>query len=176
MSHGHRLKALALLSKYVDLGPKAVEQALVVGIFPYILKLLQSPAPELRHVLVFIWTKIMAVNANHIKRELIKDNSFAYFINILVLQKEHGANNMGLYELKASAAFIISEFCRGFKLGQKRCMTNEIFYGLLTQVAEPEAPTLRQWSCICLAQLWSLRIEAKLLAIQEKCLKAYAVY
>lgn len=172
LSHGHRLKALALLSKYVDLGPKAVEQALAVGIFPYILKLLQSPAPELRHVLVFIWAKIMAVNADHVKRELIKDNSFAYFIHILVLQKEHGANNMGLYELKASAAFIISEFCRGFKLGQKRCMTNEIFYGLLTQVAEPEAPTLRQWSCICLAQLWSLRIEAKLLAIQEKCFES----
>lgn len=37
-------------------------QALSVGIFPYVLKLLQSSAKELRPLLVFIWAKILAVD------------------------------------------------------------------------------------------------------------------
>jgi len=45
-----------------------------VGIFPYVLKLLQSPAPELREVLVFIWTKILAYDRS-CQSELVKDQS-----------------------------------------------------------------------------------------------------
>jgi regulator-associated protein of mTOR len=37
-------------------------QALSVGIFPYVLKLLQSSARELRPLLVFIWAKVLAVD------------------------------------------------------------------------------------------------------------------
>lgn len=37
-------------------------QALSVGIFPYVLKLLQTTTPELRQILVFIWTKILALD------------------------------------------------------------------------------------------------------------------
>jgi hypothetical protein len=38
-------------------------QALSVGIFPYVLKLLQSSARELRPLLVFIWSKLLAVDS-----------------------------------------------------------------------------------------------------------------
>lgn len=41
----------------------SVFQALSVGIFPYVLKLLQSSARELRPLLVFIWAKILAVDS-----------------------------------------------------------------------------------------------------------------
>jgi regulator-associated protein of mTOR len=37
-------------------------KALSVGIFPYVLKLLQSPAVDLREILVFIWAKILALD------------------------------------------------------------------------------------------------------------------
>ena len=47
LSQIHRLRALMLLSRFLDLGPWAVHLALSVGIFPYVLKLLQSPASEL---------------------------------------------------------------------------------------------------------------------------------
>lgn len=57
-----RLRALELLGRFLDLGPWAVNLALGVGIFPYVLKLLQSSAKELRPVLVFIWAKILAVD------------------------------------------------------------------------------------------------------------------
>lgn len=56
------MRALELLGKFLDLGPWAVNLALSVGIFPYVLKLLQSCAKELRPLLVFIWAKILAVD------------------------------------------------------------------------------------------------------------------
>ena len=37
-------------------------QALSVGIFPYVLKLLQSQQPDLRSILLFIWVKILALH------------------------------------------------------------------------------------------------------------------
>ena len=38
--------------------------ALSVGIFPYVLKLLQSSARELRPLLVFIWAKVEICNSD----------------------------------------------------------------------------------------------------------------
>lgn len=78
MSQAHRLQALELLGRYLDMGPEAVYavsvtiatvtivislfQALSVGIFPYVLKLLASKLRELQPILVFIWAKILAVD------------------------------------------------------------------------------------------------------------------
>lgn len=45
--------------------------ALSVGIFPYVLKLLQSSARELRPLLVFIWAKILAVDSVRIKLYIV---------------------------------------------------------------------------------------------------------
>ena len=81
LSQLHRLQALELLGKFLDLGPSAVHlvgrrtvqllfkshnqllQALSVGIFPYMLKLLQSKSRELQPLLVFIWAKILAIDS-----------------------------------------------------------------------------------------------------------------
>jgi regulatory associated protein of mTOR len=62
LSQVHRLRALSLLARFLDLGPWAVNLALSVGIFPYVLKLLQSQSAELRKVLVFIWSRIISVD------------------------------------------------------------------------------------------------------------------
>ena len=62
LSQAHRIRALELLEKFLDIGGWAVNLALNVGIFPYVLRLLQSPAVELRPYLVFIWAKILAVD------------------------------------------------------------------------------------------------------------------
>ncbi|KAA0065342.1 regulatory-associated protein of TOR 1-like [Cucumis melo var. makuwa] len=62
LSQGHRFRALVLLGRFLDMGPWAVDLALSVGIFPYVLKLLQTTTPELRQILVFIWTMILALD------------------------------------------------------------------------------------------------------------------
>ncbi|CAK0813463.1 unnamed protein product, partial [Prorocentrum cordatum] len=58
-----RLQALLLLGCFVDLGPWAVRQALMVGVRPYLTKLLQQDdadsAPELEATLA-VWAKILA--------------------------------------------------------------------------------------------------------------------
>jgi hypothetical protein len=38
LSQSHRLRALVLLGRFLDMGPWAVDLALSVGIFPYVLK------------------------------------------------------------------------------------------------------------------------------------------
>ncbi|MEJ1269209.1 regulatory associated protein of MTOR complex 1 [Cricetulus griseus] len=79
LSQVHRLRALDLLGRFLDLGPWA---ALSVGIFPYVLKLLQSSARELRPLLVFIWAKILAVDSS-CQADLVKDNGHKYFLSVL---------------------------------------------------------------------------------------------
>jgi Raptor N-terminal CASPase like domain len=62
LSQTFRVDALRLLSRYLQTGQRAVDLALSVGYFPYVLKLLQSDSPELMQELVFIWGKIIALD------------------------------------------------------------------------------------------------------------------
>ena len=48
LSPTYRLRALALLARFTDLGPSAVRETLAVGLFPYLLKLLLAPSADLR--------------------------------------------------------------------------------------------------------------------------------
>lgn len=82
LSQQHRLRALVLLGKFLDMGPWAVNLALGIGIFPYVLKLLQSQAAELKPVMVFIWARILAVDQS-CQADLLKDSGYQYFVNIL---------------------------------------------------------------------------------------------
>lgn len=82
LSQVHRMRALELLGKFLDLGPWAVNLALSVGIFPYVLKLLQSCAKELRPLLIFIWAKILAVDKT-CQADLVRDSGHKYFLSVL---------------------------------------------------------------------------------------------
>ena len=62
LSRPLRLRALALLSQFVDLGPRVVNLVLTIGVFPYISKPLQAAGQDLRPVLIFIWARIMVVD------------------------------------------------------------------------------------------------------------------
>ncbi|KAI7868605.1 hypothetical protein BDF14DRAFT_1956350 [Spinellus fusiger] len=164
LSQVHRLRALILLSRFLDLGAWAVNAALSVGIFPYVLKLLQSPAAELKPVLVFIWARILAVDRS-CQNDLLKDHGYAYFINILT------PNNAMLSiphvsEHRAMSAFILSVFCTDFKMGQQACLRGNVIAACLAHVRDPD-PLLRQWVCLCLAQVWMNNSEAKLAAVAE---------
>ncbi|ORX58298.1 hypothetical protein DM01DRAFT_1319147 [Hesseltinella vesiculosa] len=164
LSQVHRLRALILLSRFLDLGPWAVNAALSVGIFPYVLKLLQSPAAELKPVLVFIWARILAVDRS-CQTDLLKDHGYAYFINILT------PNNAMLSiphvsEHRAMSAFILSVFCTNFRLGQQACLRGNMISACLAHVKDPD-PLLRQWVCLCLAQVWMNNSEGKAAAVAE---------
>ncbi|RVW40999.1 Regulatory-associated protein of TOR 1 [Vitis vinifera] len=109
--HGSQFQALVLLGRFLDMGPWAVDLALSVGIFPYVLKLLQTTTPELRQILVFIWTKILALD----KVDLVKDGGHIYFIRFL--------DSVEAYpEQRAMAAFVLAVIVDGHKRGQEACI------------------------------------------------------
>jgi regulator-associated protein of mTOR len=163
LSQAHRLRALILLSKFLDLGPWAVHLALSIGIFPYVVKLLQSAAQELKPVMVFIWARIMAVD-HTVQNDLLKDNGIHYFISILNPSSPIPVGNAS--EHRAMCAFIVSIFCKNYPQGQNVCLSGELFDSCLRHLGDVENPLLRQWSCLCLSMLWCDFPEAKWMGIR----------
>ncbi|KAJ5094524.1 Armadillo-like helical [Penicillium angulare] len=163
LSQAHRLRALILLSKFLDLGPWAVHLALSIGIFPYVVKLLQSAAQELKPVMVFIWARIMAVDYT-VQNDLLKDNGIHYFISILNPSSPIPVGNAS--EHRAMCAFIVSIFCKNYPQGQNVCLSGELFESCLKHLGDVENPLLRQWSCLCLSMLWCDFPEAKWMGIR----------
>uniref|UniRef100_A0A8C8H6P4 Raptor N-terminal CASPase-like domain-containing protein n=1 Tax=Oncorhynchus tshawytscha TaxID=74940 RepID=A0A8C8H6P4_ONCTS len=135
LSQVHRLRALDLLGRFLDLGPWAVSLALSVGIFPYVLKLLQSSARELRPLLVFIWAKILAVDSS-CQADLVKDNGHKYFLSVLADPYMPVSITQSEHEKTESA-----------------CLQGNLIAICLEQLSDPH-PLLRQWVAICLGRIW----------------------
>ncbi|KAG7209721.1 hypothetical protein KM043_011355 [Ampulex compressa] len=145
LSQVHRLRALELLGRFLDLGPWAVNLALSVGIFPYVLKLLQSNARELRPLLVFIWAKILAVDST-CQADLVRDGGHKYFLSVLQdasVPSEH----------RTLAAFVLASIVNDYRPGQVAANHGSLVSICLEQLGDTN-PLLRQWLCLCLARLW----------------------
>ncbi|XP_077965063.1 regulatory-associated protein of mTOR isoform X2 [Gasterosteus aculeatus] len=155
LSQVHRLRALQLLGRFLDLGPWAVSLALSVGIFPYVLKLLQSSARELRPMLVFIWAKILAVDSS-CQADLVKDNGHKYFLSVLADSYMPVSVHRG-YNIEAEhrtmAVFILAVIVNSYNTGQEACLQGNLIAICLEQLSDPH-PLLRQWVAICLGRIW----------------------
>jgi regulator-associated protein of mTOR len=138
--------------------------ALSIGIFPYVVKLLQSIAVELRPVMVFIWTRILAVDIS-CQTDLIKDSGYNYFAQLL--KPSEGLPVINYDEHKAMCAFILAMVCKSYKPGQHVCNQADIMSYCLTHLQNEENPRLRQWACLCISQLWQDLPEAKWKGIRE---------
>ncbi|CAE6463964.1 unnamed protein product [Rhizoctonia solani] len=163
LSQTHRLRALILLSQFMDLGPWAVHLALAIGIFPYVQKLLQSPAQELKPVLVFVWARLLAVDRS-CREDLLRDDGYMYFVNIL-------SPHTGVYipnsaEHRAMCAFILSIVARDHPEGQMACLRASVFHMCLIRLDDADY-LLRQWSALCIAQLWDGNDDAKKYGIDQ---------
>lgn len=145
LSQVHRLRALELLGRFLDLGPWAVNLALSVGIFPYVLKLLQASAKELRPLLVFIWAKILAVDVT-CQVDLVCDQGQKYFLAVL-----QDATITPKY--RTLAAFVLASIVHNFPLGQASALQGSLVSICLVQICD-DCHTLRQWLAICLGHLW----------------------
>ncbi|GAB0100210.1 regulatory-associated protein of mTOR [Sergentomyia squamirostris] len=145
LSQVHRLRALELLGRFLDLGPWAVNLALSVGIFPYVLKLLQSSAKELRPLIVFIWTKILAVDST-CQVDLVRDQGHKYFLSILQdtsMSSEH----------RTQSAFVLACIVHKYPQGQIYAHQGSLISICLLEIGNSNW-MLRQWLAICLGQLW----------------------
>lgn len=166
LSQPHRLRALILLSQFVDLGPWAVNLVLTIGIFPYISKLLQAAGQDLRPVLIFIWARIMAVDPS-VQVDLHNTGGFKYFANVLGLtddQPQHSLPNSS--EHKAMCAFILATVSRDFYHGQMACWRERVFDSCFEKLKENDF-LLRQWSALCIAQIWEGNDEIKVYGVDR---------
>ncbi|XP_062094822.1 regulatory-associated protein of TOR 1-like isoform X6 [Humulus lupulus] len=172
LSQCHRFRALVLLGRFLDMGPWAVDLALSVGIFPYVLKLLQTTTPELRQILVFIWTKILALDKS-CQVDLVKDGGHTYFIRFLDSQEAYP-------EQRAMAAFVLAVIVDGHRRGQEACIEAGLIQVCLRhlQVSTPSdaqtEPLFLQWLCLCLGKLWEDFPEAQIMGLREDALAIYA--
>ncbi|KAI9293121.1 hypothetical protein K502DRAFT_325486 [Neoconidiobolus thromboides FSU 785] len=162
LSQIHRARALKLLSKFFDLGLWAINAALLVGIFPYVLKLLQSPAVELKPSLTFIWARIMPVD-NSCQNDLLKDNGYLYFIDLLKPDTIHSFADLS--RNRAECAVILAFFCKDFPVGKQSCLKHNIL-SIAVHHFTDHHPILRQWICIMLGQIWKSCDDAKWAAFE----------
>jgi regulator-associated protein of mTOR len=130
LSQVHRLRALVLLGRFLDMGAWAVDLALSVGIFPYVLKLLQTTATDLRQTLVLIWAKIMAWDTNsQVQSDLVKDGGHLYFVKHLE-SRDPGVSP----ESRAQAAFVLAAICDRHPRGQLLCAQSGLLQVCLSQL------------------------------------------
>ncbi|KAG8997859.1 hypothetical protein FRB94_002908 [Tulasnella sp. JGI-2019a] len=164
LSIDHRVQALVLLSSFCDLGPWAVHLSLTIGIFPYVAKLLQSPSPSLRPVLIYIWSRILAFDQG-CQVDLYRDPTGPdYFAKLLKDDVDLEVPNAG--EHKAMCAFILSMVCRDYPPGQQQCFA----IGLLNHAiatTRSDDYLMRQWGTLCMAILWDDFDEVKAHAIER---------
>uniref|UniRef100_A0A0P5SHU1 Regulatory-associated protein of mTOR n=1 Tax=Daphnia magna TaxID=35525 RepID=A0A0P5SHU1_9CRUS len=158
LSQVHRLRALELLGRFLDLGPWAVNLALSVGIFPYVLKLLQSSARELRPLLLFIWTKILAVDVT-CQADLVRDGGHKYFLS--VLQDTSVPDDQ-----RTLAAFVVSRVVWNHPVGQEAVAQVAFISNTLEMVYEKDR-LLRQWLVIGIGLAWHNAIAARWSAIRD---------
>jgi len=86
----------------------AVNLALLVGIFPYILKLLTGLGSEdSKHILVSIWASIIGFDIS-CREQLVKEKSQTYFIQFLSFA------DMSIQH-RTMAAFVLAEICNEYR-------------------------------------------------------------
>ncbi|XP_073974210.1 regulatory associated protein of MTOR complex 1 isoform X2 [Rhodnius prolixus] len=158
LSQVHRLRALDLLGKFLDLGPWAVNLALSVGIFPYVLKLLQSSAKELRPLLVFIWAKILAVDST-CQADLVRDNGHKYFLSVL-------QDTAMSSDDRTLAAFVLACMVDHYPCGQEAALQGSLVSTCLVQLND-SSPLLRQWLAITLGRLWRSYDKARWCGVRD---------
>ncbi|XP_024514847.1 regulatory-associated protein of TOR 2 [Selaginella moellendorffii] len=158
LSQSHRFRALVLLGRFLDMGAWAVNLALSVGIFPYVLKLLLTTATELRQILLFIWAKILAHDKS-CQVDLVKDGGHKYFIRFL--------DSPDVYaEQQAMAAFVLSVIIDGLPRGQIECFQSGLIDICLRHIVPARGePLLMQWLCLCVGKIWDGFAKAQLLAL-----------
>jgi len=171
LSQVHRVRALRLLRQFLDLGDWAVNISLSLGIFPYVMKLLQSP--EYKSLLVSIWASILAFDPS-CQVDLVKDGALSHFIQHLTWglnSTSTGGATMEAAKERTLAAFILAVTAHAYPQGQAECSRLNLPTTICSiissyeagenaehlmdrEIAESHFPgPFRMWLCLCLANM-----------------------
>ncbi|KAJ2453013.1 Target of rapamycin complex 1 subunit kog1 [Coemansia sp. RSA 2336] len=163
LSQKFRLGALMLLYRFVSLGPWAVDLALHVGFFPYMMRLLASRTVEVQELVILIWARLIAVDPS-LGNDLLKNNGIDSFIaylskNAQVKPLEVDDKSRLSDSIVAAAAFVLAMTCRCNSEAPKAMQEKYLLHNLLAYLAQPDSGTCEKavsqvWIIMCLAQLW----------------------
>lgn len=171
LSHHHRLEALILLAKFIDLGAEYVQMTLEVGIFPYIQKLLLSPSEELRGGLCFIWARVIAAEKSvaadllTVHKEGDSTGGWQFFLRILHPDCQV-SNDTFLKpdDIRLNALLVLTHVASS--RGPAQCIM--LKSNVITVTSLLCTGPLRQWAYLLLGSLWKGVYEAKILAVNMK--------
>ena len=158
LSPSYRIRALELFCKFVDFGVWAVNLSLSVGIYHYAIMLLSKATGKLANLLLFLWTKLLAVD-HSLQEDLVKANGNLFFIQVL-------ADKSMDVEHRIQAAFVLSVIMHEFPKGQRFCQQNNLIEICSSLLNYPHAK-LRYWVLISLGKIWEDNQEIKNMVIQN---------
>lgn len=163
LSQTHRIRALELFRRFFRLGPWAVNLALSLGIFPYVMKLLQSP--EYKSLLVSIWASVLSFDPS-CRVDLLKDGAFHHFVQHVLwgLTTPTVAAVEDAARERTLAAFCLAAAVQGYPAGQTEAIRLNLHgsgCALLSSwqdappgEAERHLPAhFRLWLVLCLANM-----------------------
>ncbi|VUZ46586.1 unnamed protein product [Hymenolepis diminuta] len=185
LSQTHRIRALQLLSEFLDLGPWAVAHCITVGILPYIVRLFHSNVLDVKPQLVFIWGKIIAsAQIDFSRHEGIRESGYRYFVSCL----QDAANLSPL--VRTMAAFALAKMLVKGETGEPDPLFQEVYYtskplsfiqiaadeiGRATASAAAEVARaghafdhLKVWLLLALGRVWMNCDEAKWLVLRPE--------
>lgn len=147
-----RVGALSLISRYMQTGPTAVDHALSVGVFPYIMRFLDKErlgTPEerksIRNDLMFVWSKILAFDES-CHADIVKYNVDAFFVSYL-----YDATDDIEPIYLACALFVLSNVAHQ---NADRCYAIHTLDVCQPLLSHPH-PLVRRWVCLCLTEILS---------------------
>ena len=120
--------------------------------------MLQSSARELRPLLLFIWSKILAVDVT-CQADLVRDGGHKYFLTVL-------QDNSVPDDQRTLAAFVIARVVWNYPPGQE-AVAQVAFISNALEMLDESDRLLRQWIVIGIGLAWNNAIVARWSAIRD---------
>jgi len=167
LAQQHRIRAIELLCRFVDLGSWAIHKVLVIGIYPYILRLIRAitdPPRNLRKGLTFLWSKVIVFDPTKARADLMSpknSNTVNFFINHI---KETTIDEP---EQLITGFYILATIADGCAEGQKLLLEKGVMELSATIVRSNASAKVRCWASLCIAKLWEGQSEMALMSYNK---------
>lgn len=162
LSKAHRVRVLTLLKRFLSLGTEAVRLSLIIGIFPYVLKLLKNPSDDIKHLVISVWASIIGFDPS-CRQELVRDKVIPAFIQ--------GLNTGNVVPAqRCLSAFVLAEVCNRYREGQQTCLQLGLHRECARMLPSQDVmscSTLKLWTALSLYKLCEDFAWAKYLCITE---------
>ena len=178
-SQFHRVTALRLLGRFMDMGPQAVEQTVTVTTVAYFMRYFTNCTAEIRGEIAHIWARIIAYDRRY-QLDIIKEHGERFFMAMLTEPEVSE-------QARVTAAFVLAVLMAGCPEGQQACSDNHFISRTISMFGDQNkkyfaSERFTQWVLLCFAKIWenndSVRYKAAMCHIAKvaiPCLESRSV-